>query len=400
MSTTSVDDAVPAGAGQDQIVVGLVVDHGATPTEIGERLRDDLTAKLAEHVDEDIEWDVRISREPLPTGKYGHASMFDVGHERREERGWDLTICITDLPMRDGRRPVVAEASLDRGTAVVSLPAFGLMRLQRRAFRVVIQLVAELVGRDTSVIDEQPTDGREPRLRRRLTGRFERVSPESEGIDIRLTASRGRQRLLAGMVRSNQPWLVALGLTGATAASLAFSPFYLLNSVLWEISNALGPVRLSLATLSSVAALVAWLIIRHGLWESPRHADLPHERLEVRLFNASTVLTLVIGMLVMYLALLILLFIAAWLLLEDSTLSTYVGGSPGFGTYANIAWLASSAAGIAGALGSSFDNEARVRQAAYSYREHERRDQRQQEREQDPSNDDDPTDADVPSQPS
>lgn len=387
MDMPSTNAARSAGAEDHQVVIGLVVDHGATPTEVGEYLQNELAGLLTEHVDDTTSWEVRASHEPLPAGKYGHASMFDVGQERLRERGWDLTICITDLPMRSGRRPVVAEASMDRGTAVVSLPAFGVMRLQRRVSRVVVQLIAELLGRDVSA-DFQPSMKSRRRPQRWLSGRFDRVDPDdSENVDVRITASRGTQRMLVGMVRANQPWLVAFGLTGATAGSLAFSAFYLLSSTLWELSNQLGPVRLSLATLSSLTVLVSWLIIRHGLWESPRRADLPHERYEVRLFNASTVLTLAIGMLCMYVALLLMLFAAAWLILDDAVLSTYVGGSVGFGTYANIAWLATSAAGIAGALGSSFDSEAKVRQAAYSYREHERRAQREQERQSEHSED-------------
>ncbi len=276
MSTSSEKDAVPASAERDHVVVGLIADPGATPAGVAQQLHGDLAKELAEQLGPETSWDVRVSYEVLPTGTHGHASMFDIGHERMRRYGWDMVVCITDLPMRSGRYPVVAELSRDRATSVVSLPAFGVIRLQRRVCRVIIQLVAELVARGAAEDDEQP---RRPGHKLRgnwLTGHFDRVTPDTENIDIRITASRGRQRMLAGMVRSNQPWRVFFGLTGAAAGALAFSAFYLLNSNLWEVSNTLGPIRLTLAMLASLTILVTWLIIRHGLWESPRRADLPH----------------------------------------------------------------------------------------------------------------------------
>ncbi|PSK91904.1 hypothetical protein CLV30_13337 [Haloactinopolyspora alba] len=379
MSTSSADERLAAG--RERVVVGLLADPEAAPAELARRLHHDLPELLAEHLGDETGWDVQVSYERLPPGKGDHVSMLDLGRERTRRYGWDLVVCVTDLPLRSGTRPIVADVSRAHRTGVASLPAFGVTRLRSRLRRVVVQIIAELLGRGAdSDNHEQPHP---PARRRRvnwLTGHFDRMTPEREDVDVRIVASRGRQRLLAGMIRDNRPWRVLLGLSGATAAALAFGAFYLVNSNMWELSQALGPVRLSVATLTSLTLLVTWLIVRHSLWESPRHGDLPHERDEIRMFNASTVITLTIGTACMFAGLFALILAAALLLLDTQVLESYVDGSTGLAVHANIAWLATSAAGIAGALGTSFDSERRVREAAYSYRERERRDQLAQER--------------------
>ncbi|MEA2407530.1 MAG: hypothetical protein QOE69_1649, partial [Thermoleophilaceae bacterium] len=59
--------------------------------------------------------------------------MIDRAHERMRREGWHLAVCLTDLPLRNGRRPVVADASAMHGVAILSLPALGAARLPRRA---------------------------------------------------------------------------------------------------------------------------------------------------------------------------------------------------------------------------------------------------------------------------
>ena len=47
--------------------------------------------------------------------------------------GWDLAICLTDLPVYRGGALVAADVSAERGVAGLSLPAMGAMRLRPKA---------------------------------------------------------------------------------------------------------------------------------------------------------------------------------------------------------------------------------------------------------------------------
>ena len=119
----------------------------------------------------------------------------------------------------------------------------------------------------------------------------------------------GRGLLVAGMVRANRPWRLMLGLSSALAAALATSAFGLTQDTIWLLADALGPWRLSLAALGSIATLVVWLIADHELWERRNGyaARLGHP---IGLYNAATVITVLLGVVSLYVALLVLNFLA------------------------------------------------------------------------------------------
>jgi hypothetical protein len=119
----------------------------------------------------------------------------------------------------------------------------------------------------------------------------------------------GRGLLVAGMVRANRPWRLMLGLSSALAAALATSAFGLTQDTIWLLADALGPWRLSLVALGSIATLVVWLIADHELWERRNGyaARLGHP---IGLYNAATVITVLLGVVSLYVALLVLNFLA------------------------------------------------------------------------------------------
>jgi hypothetical protein len=120
----------------------------------------------------------------------------------------------------------------------------------------------------------------------------------------------------------------------------------------------------------SIGTMVAWLIIDHELWERPG-GRVARDR--ARLFNAATVLTVVLGVGCLYLALLAATLAAEWFLVTGDLLSQNLQHPVGWPDYVTIAWLASSIASVGGALGSGLESDEAVRAAAYGYRQQERR---------------------------
>jgi hypothetical protein len=55
-------------------------------------------------------------------------------------------------------------------------------------------------------------------------------------------------------------------------------------------------MRLSLATLFAITAMVTWLVVKHRLWERP--AD-PAGRKMAMLYNLTTVITLTTGVVIL-----------------------------------------------------------------------------------------------------
>ncbi|MCC5697960.1 hypothetical protein LH612_32985, partial [Klebsiella pneumoniae] len=73
--------------------------------------------------------------------------------------------------------------------------------------------------------------------------------------------------------------------------------------------------------------------------------------------------------------------------INPQVLGSTLGHPPDASAYLRLAWMLSSMALIAGALGSSLESDAAVRQAAYGYRERQRREKyAQKEKEQEREN--------------
>ncbi|MCW2675880.1 MAG: rane protein [Modestobacter sp.] len=343
-------------ATQPPTVVGLLADPDL-PADLAHHLVDVLPAALA-RVDSGRRWDVRVRVEPLVTANAEDVdAVMQVVSARLRQYGWDLAIGLTDLPRRAGTRAVVADLGTSDGVALASIPALGAVLVRRRALGVVVRLVQELVGTAEAA---RPVTWRRRALAREV----------GETVDRLVLHSRlGRWRMFGGMVRANRPWRLVGGLSGALLAAFATSAFGLFSANLWQLADALGVLRLSLTTAVSVAAMVVYLIWRHGLWERP--AGVQQRRL-ARLYNAATVATLVIGVLVFYLALLLVMSLTVWFLMADSVLAQNLGHPTSWTDYLRVSWLITSAATVGGALGSGTEDGERVRRAAYGLRQRAR----------------------------
>ncbi|WAP54469.1 hypothetical protein [Streptomyces sp. S465] len=352
------------------MTVGLVADPDA-PAELAEELAGDLPGLLSEQIDPNVRWSVQVVRDPMPAALLDSASILDVTRERKIRAAWDIAICLTDLPLYGDGRPLAVDADTADRVALVSMPALGGILLRRRLRRSIVRLVRDLMRVDRGpVVPER-------------TAPLKRAVADKDLIDLRIvgSAARGRLRLLLGMVRANTPWRLIPALAKALAAALATSAVVLVNGTLWNVSTAIAIERLAVVSVFSTATMVAWLIVHRHLWERP---DSPsrQEREKAALYNASTVVTLSLGVLGGLLGLFVVDFAVASFLIEGGVLANQVKRPVGFGDYARLAWLASSAAIVGGALGSEFESDEAVRRAAYGKRERLRREQVERRREE------------------
>jgi hypothetical protein len=129
---------------------------------------------------------------------------------------------------------------------------------------------------------------------------------------------------------------------------------------------------LSTATILASAAMIAWLIIDHKLWERPHSAD---ERERAVLYNASTVVTLIIGVEIFHAGLLLLLLLTAWWTLPPQMVAQNIGKPVTLSTLLLMAWLVAAVATLGGALGSGMEDDDAVMAATYGARQRQRFDQ-------------------------
>jgi hypothetical protein len=302
---------------------------------------------LARRLQDTLRWDVTVACRRLPADDL---ARIRVPHDVKIGEG-HVSVLVTDHPRRDGRRPIVAEVDPGSGTGMVSLPSLGAIRLDARARRAVERVVGELGG-------EIGGGGMGP---------FRR----EEGPPVRFVTGghHGRLRMLAGIVRANRPWRLVPHLSKAFAAALAVLAYEILNPTIWQLGGALGASRLGAIALLAIATLVAWLIIDHEMWERHNRRD---ERDLTVLFNASTAVTLLIGVMFLFAGLLLLGFLADLVLLDSRVVSSATRTPVTFADRFQLVWLAASIATVGGAVGTGFESDEAVRQAAYGHRQRER----------------------------
>jgi hypothetical protein len=125
----------------------------------------------------------------------------------------------------------------------------------------------------------------------------------------------------------------------------------------------MGSIRLAAICAVSIAVTIVAIIAAHELWERA-----PDERVrdQVLLFNLATALTVMIGIVTLYVALFVLIVAGAGLIITGSLLGNAIGHPANVADYAVLAWFVASFATIGGALGAGLESDEAVREAAYA----------------------------------
>lgn len=357
-------DSVPA-VDRATVVVGVVADPDL-PIRLARELAKTLPTVLARRF-AGVDWRVEVFDDPFEAMYPDLECLIDKAGHHVRDTSWDLALCLTDLPMRgDGREIVLARLDRRHHVGLISLPALGGVRLQRRLERLALRIVDAL----RSGLDIAVCPGPDPAARLPFRGVRAETGDGYERI-VHCGAA-GYPRLLAGMVRANRPWQLFVGLSSALAGSLAGTAFGVLYSSIWQLATALGPYRLAGVAVSAVAALAVWIIVGHGLWERPAAARRESAH-DLSMRNAGTVVTVAVGALVFFGALFLLTLAAVLLVIPPDYLGTVLGRTTNPGDYLTIAVMASALGTVAGAVGSGLEDDISVRRATYGYRERERR---------------------------
>jgi hypothetical protein len=362
----------------DTVVVGLLAAPGIS-FDLAQQVARDLPRALRRRFPQ-VRWDVAVKPEPMAAASDSDVDLVQIARERMLAEGWNLVICLTDFPLHVGPRPVTAHASVTHGVGLVSVPALGPVALDERVRDAVLRLVEGLLGESVDDSDREDDRRRQERIRGRLqelaspsVGRAE--AKEDNSVRFVRAVVRGNLRLLFGMVRANRPWRLIVGLSGAIAAALGVDIFGIASPGVWKIADGMSAWRLIVVCAASIVATWVALIVAHRLWEdldSESARSNPSARERVVLFNLATSLTVAIGVLSLYLALLAINAVSAFVLIAPSVLQSQVGHPVHTGDYLGMAWVVTSLATLGGALGAALENHDAVQAAAYGRRPDER----------------------------
>jgi hypothetical protein len=124
----------------------------------------------------------------------------------------------------------------------------------------------------------------------------------------------------------------------------------------------------------AVGALTFWLIYHNGLWNRwPNRESDSVAKWRARMDNRATLATVLIAAAMIYTTVFVVLLVLSIVIVDTNYFRAQVSDEPFPWGYAKLAWLTASLGTMAGAIGSSFDNDEAIREATYNRREHIRR---------------------------
>jgi hypothetical protein len=362
MDTVETGSASFPDISKPEIVVGLLASPGPA-SELTESLLPEIAGRLPERLP-GVRWRLEFVSDRLVEPPTDLSAIISAGRRMLLDRGWHLAVCVTDLPLQTARRPVIAHVSTTHGVAVLSMPALGPVSVRKRTADTIVRLIGHMLGD----IELAAGAGQRRTLADAVTRRMGElgtpVDHGEHGMGFAARVVSGNIWLLLGMLRANRPWRLALRLMRALAAAFAAGVFALVTSDIWRLAYYLGPVRLTIIALGSVAGIIVTIMITTGLWERSPHPDA---REQVILFNIVTATTVGIGVVVLYVALFIVMLASALLLVPADLLSIQLGHPASAADQVRLAWLATSIATLGGALGAALESHETVREAAYTY---------------------------------
>lgn len=345
--------------------VGVMVDRGLPEKRVRKVLE-----KLGVHRDEANLSDddlkalglprVEVRTSTLPMSLDGSVRLSDSAVGIMESHGWDRMIYVTDLPLTT-RRPVISQ-TVNRGrVTMLCLPAFGFLRAQEGLRQELSRLLRRKpagAGVLEDVSDSSDIEG-----------------GDSEADTTRVIDGWGRSlRLLLGMVAGNRPTELYRVLTGCLAIGIATGAYGIFYGSMWQMSHTISFLRMFVISLVAVGALTFWLIYHNGLWNRwPNRESDSVAKWRARMDNRATLATVLIAAAMIYTTVFAVLLALSIVIVDTNYFRAQVNDEPFPWGYAKLAWLTASLGTMAGAIGSSFDNDEAIREATYNRREHIRR---------------------------
>ncbi|MDY0393571.1 hypothetical protein RWE15_02855 [Virgibacillus halophilus] len=195
-------------------------------------------------------------------------------------------------------------------------------------------------------------------------------SEKYDGVSIRFVLVpkwNGMVKVLAGMTISNRPWAIMPSFKKVVGLAFATGSFMLVFTTLWRMSALYGLFRLIGLMILATTGMVIWIVFAQNLWEKKSNS---FSSAKLRwMYNASTVSTLSFAVMLFYMGMFFLFLVAVFVFVPPDIFQDTIKEDVGPVDYLKLAWLAASAATVAGAIGAGLEKAEVVRTSTYGYRQ-------------------------------
>ncbi|QDP41969.1 hypothetical protein [Radiobacillus deserti] len=131
-----------------ELTIGLL-SAPELPEKMARRLAEILPDALKENIDKYVHWNIEIEVDSLTGAAETANEITEEAEKRRQSNNWNYVISVTDLPIISKKDIVLAISNQNKNVAQVSIPAFGLLPMEKRLKETIIQMVKDLHNKKT-----------------------------------------------------------------------------------------------------------------------------------------------------------------------------------------------------------------------------------------------------------
>lgn len=410
-----------------KIKLGLIPSPDL-PAELTSNFVDDLPDFLSSHVDDSVSWNSDIVIDPLVGSAEYMSLLMDKAIKLKKKNNWDYVICLTDLPHFMEKYIVIADVNTQNKVALISIPAFGAFPMKYRTKRTICNILNDMYDetnttqvsrreykkeqkkshfslvkrinlhnenekakkfRDTDKNEQAnekiPNKSQDhPNKQDKQTSDDKNTDHENNGKDEEKTQEDTEKksdiryiieskfisqlRIISGMTFSNRPWTALVSFKKILMLAFGTGVYITIFPTPWELSTIYSIPRFILLMIVAIIGMVTWIIFAHNLWEKPtKKGDI---RLR-KLYNYTTITTLLVIVLINYTVLFCLFSAAIGIFVPPGLFEagTDLKNDPSIKNYFLLTWLVTSLGTLAGSIGTASEDESKIRQITYSYRQ-------------------------------
>lgn len=371
-----------------KIKLGLIPSPDL-PAKLTNRFVDDLPDLLASHVDDSVTWKPEVIIDPLIGSAEYMNQLMNKAVKLKNKNDWDYVICLTDLPHFMEKHVVMADVNKRNQVALVSIPSFGSFSMKHWTKRIIFKILNDMHHVDefnTIQISQQEHRTKSKKIWFSLVRRInlhneykkleenqdrEKAEQIQDKTDIRYIIKSkllGQLCVLVGMTIANRPWTALISFKKVIMLAFGTGIYITLFPTPWELSTIYSIPRFILLMIVAIFGMVMWIIFAHKLWEKPtRKGDV---RLR-KLYNYTTITTLFVIVLINYIVLYCLFLATIGIFVPPGLFEagTDLKETASIKYYFQLTWLITSLGTLAGSIGTASENEEKIRQITYSYRQ-------------------------------